>query len=133
MNKNKYVSTNEKIELIDNKTDCMKIAEEQVDKLLFKYGIPELLYENPVVIERIVEGLQKKDMQSLTIGRVAMSPEEFMKCTSFIVATTFEDKIDLFFDMIDTDGNGLLSWDEIYDICMESLGLFAFGETNDFV
>ena len=59
--KNKYVGSNEKIEVLNNKTDCMKIAQQQVDKLLFKYGIPELLYENPNVLDRIIQGVQHKD------------------------------------------------------------------------
>ena len=62
-----------------------------------------------------------------------MTPAVFMACTKFIVAATIEEKIDLFFKMIDADGNGMLSWDEIHYICTEQLSLFSFGDTNEFV
>ena len=35
--------------------------------------------------------------------------------------------------MIDTDGNGLLSWDEVYEICQSSLSLFQIGEDTRFM
>ena len=62
-----------------------------------------------------------------------LTAEEFMKCTSFVIATSFTEKIDLFFEMIDTDGNGLLSWDEVHEISMQSLQLFNTGHNVDFL
>jgi hypothetical protein len=57
-----------------------------------------------------------------------------MKATSFIIATTFVDKIDLFFKMIDTDGNGLLSWEEVNEICQCCLQVFNVDtEDTEFV
>jgi len=128
----------EKVEHVNNKTDHMKDAVSHVDKLLFKYGIPELVFENPEVIDRIIHGVQRKERQEKNLEHrywepQPMTPQEFMKCTSFIIATTFEEKIDMFFQMIDLDGNGLLSWDEINDISLQSLSIFNSGSNTDFI
>lgn len=47
----------EKIEIVNNHTDNIKSAVFDIDQLLFKYGIPELVFENPEVIERIIQGV----------------------------------------------------------------------------
>ena len=49
------------------------------------------------------------------------------------MATTFEEKIDLFFEMVDEDGNGMLSWEEIYNICQESLQVFKGNKDSQFI
>ena len=35
--------------------------------------------------------------------------------------------------MIDTDGNGMLSWEEVYDLCYASLNLFNTGNNEEFI
>jgi len=62
-----------------------------------------------------------------------LTPEKFIKATSFIVATSFEEKIDLFFKIIDKDENGMLSWEEIFGICKNSLAVFQTGEDTSFI
>ena len=71
-----------------------------------------------------MEGIFEYDDEMAAQEQDVLSPEMFIKCTSFIVATTFEEKIDLFFKMIDKDENGWLSWDEIFVICQNSLAIF---------
>jgi len=39
----------------------------------------------------------------------------------------------LFFKIIDTDGNGLLSWDEVFELCQASLSDFGTGENDSFI
>ncbi len=40
---------------------------------------------------------------------------------SVIKSENISEKIDLFFRIIDTDGNGELSWNEVYNLCIMSL------------
>ena len=72
-----------------------------IDYLMFKYGIPEMLFENQDVINRIIDGVKHKEAGTQPSeepeAQEPLSIQEFMKCTSFIIATSFEDKIDLFF------------------------------------
>ncbi len=35
--------------------------------------------------------------------------------------------------MIDTDGNGLLSWDEVYELCQASLSIASTAENEEFI
>ena len=63
---------------------------------------------------------------------------DFFKCISKLTTKDFNEKIDLFFkvmrvelisclQMIDTDGNGMLSWDEVFELCQASLNIFNTG------
>ena len=102
---------------------------------MFKYGIPEMLFEHQDVIDRILDGVKHEEKGTLPDADVPemqepLTVEDFMKCTSFIIATTFVDKIDLFFKMIDSDGNGLLSWEEVNEICLSCLQIFNVDENN---
>jgi hypothetical protein len=102
---------------------------------MFKYGIPEMLFEHQDVIDRILDGVKHEEKGTLPDEDVPelqepLTVEDFMKCTSFIIATTFVDKIDLFFKMIDSDGNGLLSWEEVNEICLSCLQIFNVDDDN---
>jgi hypothetical protein len=73
-----------------------------IDYLMFKYGIPEMLFENNDVIGRIIDGVKHQEARTMPSDEIPeiqdpLSIEDFMKATSFIIGTTFEDKIDLFF------------------------------------
>lgn len=35
--------------------------------------------------------------------------------------------------MIDSDGNGMLSWDEVFELCQASLKLFNTGDNEEFI
>ena len=99
----------------------MNQAFEGIDSYLFKYGIDEMLFENEEVIDRIINGVKQKygaSFEELAHNQNELLNErDFIRTTGFIIVTTFEEKIDLFFKMIDTDGNGMLSWDEVHEIC----------------
>ena len=126
-----------------------------------KFGIPELILEQQSSVERIIEGVremrqEKIQKQKEELGdqddnhtgpfarymanklesieqAEAISVDEFMEVTGFVIGATFNEKIDLFFKMIDTDGNGMLSWDEIYEICQDSLEMFCMEEDDKFI
>ena len=96
------------------------------------------MFETDDTVKRMIDAGLKD--QEINLGELdlsdknfepALSTEEFMKCTSFVIATTFDEKIESFFEYIDTDGNGLLSWDEIHEICLNSLKLFETGKNDD--
>jgi len=42
-----------------------------------------------------------------------------------IQARNIDSKIDLFFKIIDQDGNGTLSYDEVFEICSNSFEKFS--------
>ena len=52
---------------------------------------------------------------------------EFLKLMVSIRAKTLSEKINLFIKIADEDGNGLLSWDEIYELAQICLGKY-FGK-----
>ena len=49
---------------------------------------------------------------------------EFLKLMVSIRAKTLSEKINLFIKIADEDGNGLLSWDEIYELAQICLGKY---------
>ena len=92
MEKNEFASS-----VVNHLDEGMK----GVDSYLFKYGIPEMLYENRDVLERIINGVKAKygDVGGTMLGGLGdvLTETRFMQCTAFIIATTFVEKIDLFF------------------------------------
>eukprot|EP00347_Sterkiella_histriomuscorum_P002271 403368799 len=101
-----------------------------IDFDMFKNGAPQLLMENQHVIERMIESAL---IDSDNKMNNTLSMQDFLKCISTISSTNFEEKINLFFKIIDTDGNGLLSWDEVFELCQASLQDFQTGSNDDFI
>ena len=62
-----------------------------------------------------------------------MKWSKFLDCMTQINTEDFSKKLGLFFKMIDTDGNGMLSWDECFELCQDSLGLCKTEEGDEFV
>ena len=72
----------------------------------FKLGIPELTFETEEFARRVFEQCNsKKEIEF-------MDWEHFLIAVKAIQSRNFDHKIDLFFRIIDTDGNGMLSQDE---------------------
>ena len=118
-NQQKYCYKNQKNEYVSNKDpNSLDEGMKGIEYHMYKYGIPEMLYEHQDVIDRILDGVKHEEKGTKPDAEMPeeqnpLTLEDFMKSTSFIIATTFVDKIDLFFKMIDADGNGLLSWEEV--------------------
>lgn len=64
-----------------------------------------------------------------------MDWEEFLKLMVSIRAKTLNEKINLFIKIADLDGNGMLSWDEIYDLARICLSRYITenGEEDTFL
>lgn len=54
-----------------------------------------------------------------------MDWEHFLLAVKAIQARNIDSKIDLFFKIIDQDGNGTLSYDEVFEICSNSFEKFS--------
>jgi len=52
---------NEKVEYVNAKTDLIKKSMLGIDKIMFKYGIPEMMFEQQESIDRIIEGVRRKE------------------------------------------------------------------------
>ena len=107
----------EKNEYINDKSNIIEETFKGIPPHLFKYGIPEMLFENDDVITRIINGVHYRNGTSFEEiahqKEMLLTETDFIRTTGFIIVTTIEEKINLFFSMIDTDGNGTLSWDEV--------------------
>ena len=66
-----------------------------------------------IIAETLENSYEKKQLNMM----------EFIKCMGMLTTSDFEKKIDLLFRLIDTDGNGLLSWKEVFELCMHSLAV----------
>lgn len=62
-----------------------------------------------------------------------MDWEEFLKLIVSIRAKTLSEKINLFIKIADEDGNGSLSWDEIYDLAKICLSKFIVNNEDGFL
>lgn len=49
---------------------------------------------------------------------------DFLNCMKMVNARTLTDKIDLFIKIADDDGNGELSYEEVYDLCLLCLNKY---------
>ena len=57
----------------------------------------------------------------------------FINCMIAIRAKTLDEKIDLFINVADEDGNGLLSYDEVYSLSMVCLGKYIASDDEGFL
>jgi Ca2+-binding EF-hand superfamily protein len=101
----------------------MKILNKGVDFRTFHQGVSQMSTES--------EELAKKIFNTINVTKNNyLSWEEFLKGMITIKSESISDKIDMFFKIIDTDGNGLLSYEEVLDLSLMSLKRNIKGEDN---
>lgn len=83
----------------------------------------QLSLDNTDLLEKIYDSVNK-DKKPL------INWDEFFAAMKLISSNNLKDKIDLFFNIIDTDGNGMFSFDEIKDICKLSLSKIEQDNNN---
>jgi len=88
-------------------------------------GFPQLVFENEIVVNKIFESIQNQmDLSTskplLTVSD-ALTFDNFIEVVCSLQTKSIDEKIERFFKLIDEDGNGMLSYDEIYNLCTRSL------------
>ena len=83
-------------------------------------AFPQLMFENKAVIEKMFD-VVKGDIDLHT---KLLPFESFCRLVIQFNTNDISQKIDRFFKLIDSDGNGFLSWDEILDLCKRNLCTF---------
>jgi Ca2+-binding EF-hand superfamily protein len=81
-----------------------------VEKSIFINCLQEENVNNKEFLEKIFDVIDRK-------CRSYLNWEEFFQALKLVSSRDLKDKIDLFFYIVDSDGNGLFSYDEIRDIC----------------
>ena len=89
-------------------------------------GFPQLRYENAMVIEKIFENI-RKDVNPKT-GRVNF--DSFIELVHSFSSSDVDTKVERFFNLIDEDGNGELSYEEILHLCQRSFQSMKDVETR---
>lgn len=79
--------------------------------------------DNTDLLEKIYDSVNKGN-------KTYINWDEFFSTMKLISSNNLTDKIDLFFDIIDSDGNGMFSFDEIRDICKLSLSKIEQSENT---
>lgn len=90
------------------------IAKKGIDFMGFYKGVPQISNESTELAQKIFNVINESKTNYLSL-------HEFLKGMSVIKSEEISDKIDEFFKIIDSDGNGQLSWQEVYEISMISL------------
>lgn len=62
-----------------------------------------------------------------------LSWSEFLKAMKILKSSNLREKIDLFFEIIDADGNGMLNREEVLEICKMSLTRYSSEMVAEFV
>lgn len=93
------------------------VKEVGVEKSTFINCLQEDNVNNKEFLEKIFDTIDRK-------GKSYLSWEEFFQALKLVSSRDLKDKIDLFFYIVDSDGNGLFSYDEIKDICQLSFSKF---------
>ena len=91
-----------------------------------KNAFPQLVFENKAVIEKMFDWV-KGDVD---IHTRLLPFDAFASLVIAFNTKTVDQKIDRFFKLIDLDGNGKLSWDEIRSLCKRNLCAFKAVEDN---
>lgn len=92
----------------------IKILKKGVDFRTFHQGVSQMSTESEELARKIFNTINEKNSNFL-------SWEEFLKGMITIKSESISDKIDMFFKIIDTDGNGLLSYEEVLELSLMSL------------
>lgn len=92
----------------------MDILKKGVDFKTFHQGVSQMSSESEDLAKKIFSTINERNNDYL-------SWEEFLKGMITIKSDSISDKIDMFFKIIDTDGNGLLSYAEVLEISLMSL------------
>lgn len=92
----------------------MKILKKGVDFKTFHQGVLQMSTESEELAKKIFTTINVKNNNYL-------SWEEFLKGMITIKSENISDKIDMFFKIIDSDGNGLLSYQEVLELSYLSL------------
>ena len=79
-------------------------------------GFNQLQFENTVVIEKIFEQINKN--LSPKTNRILF--DEFIELVCSFSTNDLDKKVSRFFTLVDEDGNGELSEDEIMNLCLRS-------------
>lgn len=87
-------------------------------------GMKELSMDNTDFLKKIFDSVDKESK-----GYIVW--EEFFAAVKLISSNDLRDKIDLFFSIVDADGNGNFSFEEIKDICKLSLTKIEDSDEND--
>ena len=82
-----------------------------VDYETFKESVPEVAFETENFVKRVFEIANENPSQNY------INWDNFLLAHKAIKDKNLHTKIDLFFKIIDSDGNGKLSYEEIYEIC----------------
>ena len=77
-------------------------------------GLKQLCLDNTDFLEKIFCSVDKDKKEYLTW-------QEFFAAIKLISSSDLNDKIDLFFSIVDADGNGNFSYEEIREICELSM------------
>ena len=102
----------------------MKILKKGVDFKTFHQGVSQMSTESEDLARKIFNTINERNNNYL-------SWEEFLKGMITIKSDSISDKIDMFFKIIDTDGNGLLSYSEVLDLSLMSLKRNIKGEDKN--
>ena len=111
---------------LERNPDKPTIYIEAVDKETFILSLTQLLYENPQLGERIFSF----GNQSLT---GYLSWKEFLESMRMIASSNLFHKIDIFFKILDEDGNGLFSYKEIFEVALLSLARYNDAKGEKFM
>lgn len=93
---------------------------------LMNDGFPQLKFENAMVIEKLFENI-RKDMAPKT-QRVTF--DSFIALVNSFSTSDVDQKVERFFNLIDEDGNGELSFEEILHLCQRSFQSMKDVETR---
>ena len=92
----------------------MKIEGAGIDlKTLMNDGFPQLKFENAMVVEKLFDNI-RKEMDQKT-QRITF--DSFIELVHSFSTSDVDKKVTRFFNLIDEDGNGELSYDEILHLC----------------
>ncbi len=102
------------------------VKEIGVERSIFIRCLKEDQVDNEEFLGKIFHSCDKE-------ARGYLRWEEFFKALKLITSRDLKDKIDLFFYIVDANGNGLFSFQEIKDICKMSFSKFEDSSYEEFL
>ena len=95
------------------------ILADGITSSLLRRSIAELGLETQDLADKLVEAIIDRP-----ISYYKIEAEEFLKTMKTVKYSNFTERLEVFFRMIDENGDGTLSFEEMYQLAYRSLNLF---------
>lgn len=91
-----------------------------------RIAFPHFRYENRFILERIFNAALAS-----SVSEDSMQLRQFLKCAGTLRCSSFEEKVKMLLDVIDSESKGYLTWKDLQHLCKQTFKMVVdIGQTE---